>query len=346
MNNASIHLGTAFGIPVVLHWTVPYFLLGIAIFLGPVEAILVTVILAIVLAHEFGHSLMARRLGVQVTKISILPIGGMAHMAILPERSAEELRIAVAGPAVNLALAVPGLLVLGLTGHLGLPDEWVEGHALSVLFWFTGVNLLLGLFNLIPAFPMDGGRVLRSLLVDRLGYLRATEIAVRVGRWLAFALVAVALVAPFSSPRFLLVSMLLAGFVWLMGGRELFFVRLRHAAGLGGGDPHDPRAAILRMFQQAGFGRAGGAGGFGGQGPLGPDGGPGGPGRAGGFGDLGQAPGPEPRSAEVRDTPGEPDGVEIVGGPERPKGGFSAEDIEALERFPGRLTKRDRDDEA
>ena len=319
MNRTYIDLGRAFGIPVRLHWTVPYLLLAVAVFSGPSRALALAILLVIVLAHEFGHSLVAQRLGIEVTQISILPIGGMAHMSILPERSAEELRIAIAGPAVNILLAVPGLVVLVAAGQLDWPEQLIEGSLIGLLFWFTAVNLALGLFNLLPAFPMDGGRILRALLVKRLGYLRATEVAARVGRWLAFLMALVAIFSPAGTIGLLFV----AGFVWVMGGRELFMVRLRHASAMGGQD--DPREAFFRMFRGQGF-----AGGPGAQG--GPDG-------------FGQQPPRDPYADEdgqPDQAPPQPPGqIEILPPPARPKGGFTDEDIERLERFPGRLPKDD-----
>ncbi|MDF1800712.1 MAG: site-2 protease family protein [Planctomycetota bacterium] len=311
MNRTYIHLGRAFGIPVRLHWTVPYFLLGVAVFSGASMALALAVVLVIVLAHEFGHSLVAQRLGIEVTQISILPIGGMAHMAILPERASEELRIAVAGPAVNLVLAIPGLVVLIAAGQLDWPDALIEGSLMGLLFWFTAVNLALGLFNLLPAFPMDGGRILRALLVKRFGYLRATEVAARVGRWLAFGMALVAIFSPSGTIGLLFV----AGFVWIMGGRELFMVRLRHASQGSPGGQGDPREALFRMFRGFPAGQAG-PGAFGPEPPRDP------------FADDDQQAAPKP--------PGQ---IEILAAPAKPKRGFTDADIERLERFPGRLPK-------
>lgn len=166
-----------------------------------------------VLLHELGHSLMARRLHVQVLDITFWPLGGMARFVDFPSDPKVELPIALAGPAVNFALAL--LLV---------PFAATEGW--GRLAWT--VNLALGLFNLVPAFPMDGGRILRALLAFKLGFLQATEIAVRLGRWIALLLVAAAFYLP---PA--LMFLVVAAFIWLSGTQELWSVRLRHATRTG-----------------------------------------------------------------------------------------------------------------
>ncbi len=299
-------------------------LLGVAILGSAATAINLALVLVIVLAHEFGHSLVAKRLGVRVSHIAILPIGGMAHMAILPNRPDLELRIALAGPAVNLVLALPGVVWLMTSGSIASTEALYDSTGEAFLMWFTGTNLALGLFNLLPAFPMDGGRVLRALLVPRFGELKATEAAVRVGRWIAFVMVLLALFAtPEEGGRmFSLVLFAIAVFIWVLGGRELFMARLRHASAGGSGDP---REAFFRMFRGQGFGGAAG--------PNGP------------FGQAGQGGWPRQEEPQERDAePGdESGGVEILDAPEDSHSGFSDEDIEALERFPGRLPKKDED---
>jgi len=136
-----------------------------------------------VLLHEFGHALAARRYGIQTPDITLLPIGGVARLERMPEKPSEELVIAVAGPLVNVAIAI---LLLPFAGGVLHPE--VIGRAgfgiLSSLF-LTNIGLVL--FNLIPAFPMDGGRVLRALLAMRIDYARATAIAASIGQALAVA---------------------------------------------------------------------------------------------------------------------------------------------------------------
>jgi stage IV sporulation protein FB len=140
-----------------------------------------------VLLHEFGHVLAARRYGVKTPDITLLPIGGMARMERIPEKPTEELVIALAGPLVNVAIAA---LLFGMLGSVPAPDTADAmprtGHALlDQLAW---VNVMLVVFNLIPAFPMDGGRVLRAFLAFRMGHAQATQVAAKIGQAVAFGL--------------------------------------------------------------------------------------------------------------------------------------------------------------
>lgn len=136
-------------------------------------------VFASVVAHEFGHALMARSFGIATRQILLLPIGGVAQIegAHMPPR--EELAVALAGPVISFALGGALLSIASLTGDIS-PHGFVGGLA-----W---ANLGIGLFNLLPAFPMDGGRVLRALLAARMGPLRATEIAAAIGKAAAFGL--------------------------------------------------------------------------------------------------------------------------------------------------------------
>ena len=138
---------------------------------------------ACVTLHELGHATAANRFGVRVSRILLLPIGGMAEMDSIPRRSREEIIIALAGPAVNYLII--GLLMI----FVRFPADWDPGY-FALNFAELGrhlvlVNLVMGVFNLLPAFPMDGGRVFRALLALRISYLRATQIAVGVGKVLA-----------------------------------------------------------------------------------------------------------------------------------------------------------------
>jgi Zn-dependent protease/CBS domain-containing protein len=177
-----------------LQWGAPHGATGAAF------GILLTLALfACVALHELGHSLMARAFGVGTRRILLLPIGGVAELTQPLRRPREELLVALAGPAVNVVIAGGLSALLGLKSAFGLLDprgvlEAMEGPSVTTfLGWLLGANVTLVLFNLIPAFPMDGGRVLRAILSWRLGHARATGIAARVGQGFAvlFAITAV-----------------------------------------------------------------------------------------------------------------------------------------------------------
>lgn len=138
-----------------------------------------------VVLHEFGHIAAARRYGIATPDITLLPIGGLARLERMPEEPRQELIIAIAGPLVNVAIAVVILAVLGGAGGLEQMMQ-VENPRADFLVRLAGVNIFLVLFNLIPAFPMDGGRVLRALLATRLTWPRATQLAANIGQGLAF----------------------------------------------------------------------------------------------------------------------------------------------------------------
>ena len=142
-------------------------------------------VFACVLLHELGHALAARRYGIATPDITLLPIGGLARLSRIPEKPAEEIVIAIAGPLVNVVIAAI-LIVLGAHFDLTTVAD-LEKSAPGFLTRLAAVNIWLVLFNLIPAFPMDGGRVLRALLAFRLGRRKATDIAARIGQGLAFA---------------------------------------------------------------------------------------------------------------------------------------------------------------
>jgi Zn-dependent protease/CBS domain-containing protein len=152
----------------------------------------VCLLFASVVAHEFGHIFAARRYGIATHDVTVLPIGGLATLERMPEKSGEELMVALAGPLVNVAIA--GALALGLaaSGSLTSTDQLLHPGTGLIARLISG-NLLVAGFNMIPAFPMDGGRVLRALLATRLSYGRATSAAVWIGRVLAVGLAAVGL---------------------------------------------------------------------------------------------------------------------------------------------------------
>lgn len=176
-----------------------------------------------VVLHELGHTLAARRYGIHTPKITLLPIGGVAEMERMPENPWEEVVVAIAGPMVNVLIALA--LIYGL-------GAGVSGEAMSAMekpgadFWsrLAAVNIVLVVFNMIPAFPMDGGRVLRALLSTRMSRIRATELAARIGQMTAFLFGFLGLV----SGNALLVFV--AVFVYLAAGGEAQAVSLQDMA--------------------------------------------------------------------------------------------------------------------
>ena len=188
----SISIGRIFGINFRIHVT--FFLLLFFIFTsvlnerGFASAILATLficaVFVCVLIHEVGHSLIARRFGKQARSITLLPIGGVAAMEEIPEKPAQEIAMSIVGPFINVVIA--GILYL-FVGHwtgIAAPNLYPD----SVRAFFAeliGINIMLAIFNLIPAFPMDGGRVLRGILATKMDYVRATSAAVLIGQGLA-----------------------------------------------------------------------------------------------------------------------------------------------------------------
>ena len=170
----------------------------------------VLALFACVVLHELGHALAARRYGIGTRDITLLPIGGVARLESIPTRPSQEIVVALAGPVVNVVLAAAGFVMLSLAG----PEAWLQRLVIA--------NISLVLFNLIPAFPMDGGRVLRALLAMRMDRVRATGIAARIAQ--GFAAVA-GVVGLFGNPTLLV----LAVFVWMQAESEAGQVRLAAA---------------------------------------------------------------------------------------------------------------------
>jgi Zn-dependent protease/CBS domain-containing protein len=229
----SFKVGRAFGIDVKVHWT---FLLLLAFFgftayqnSGSFASALVTVgiivaLFVCVLLHEYGHSLVAQRLGIEIGEITLLPIGGLARLKSLPEKPWDEVKIAIAGPLVNVVLAPFFFAVaLLLGGSLTTPPDILGGvqSAAQVFVYLGFINVALVVFNLIPAFPMDGGRVLRGLLATRLGPVRATDISSAVGQFFAAAFFLIGLL----SGNLLLA--LIAVFIFFGASGEAQMVRQR-----------------------------------------------------------------------------------------------------------------------
>jgi len=165
-----------------------------------------------VLLHEFGHALTAKKFGFGTRDITLLPIGGVAHLEQIPEEPKQELLVALAGPAVSLAIVLILGLWIALTTRLQTLDQssLIQG---SFLFRLMAVNLFLILFNLIPAFPMDGGRVLRALLAMRWSRLKATRMAATLGQSLAIVF---GIIGLFGNPFLILIAV----FVWIGAAQE------------------------------------------------------------------------------------------------------------------------------
>jgi Zn-dependent protease len=236
----SWRLGTAFGINIFVHWSfaiLPIWVLfehwGNAVRVA-VALAFIAALFSFVVLHELGHALAARYFGIQTRDITLYPIGGVARLERMSEKPWEELCIALAGPVVNAGLAVLLLLATVLaflfwnTGGGLVTAALVTGNAeavgLDIVTFLGGLalaNVVLGVFNLLPAFPMDGGRVLRALLAMRMSRLRATEIAANIGAGLALLLALLGLAGGG------LMMFLVAAFVFLAGRQELFMLRHR-----------------------------------------------------------------------------------------------------------------------
>jgi Zn-dependent protease/CBS domain-containing protein len=180
----SIRILNVFGIPIELDASFLILILFVYVMtflkLIPLQlAVLITLVFVTVVIHELAHSYVAQRYGVEIERIVLLPIGGVSQMGEIPRSPRQELLISVVGPLTNMAIALAIYLIYLGTNNL-LPSI-----INSFLIDFAYVNILLGVFNLIPAFPMDGGRILRALLAERMDYLRATEISVYTGKLFA-----------------------------------------------------------------------------------------------------------------------------------------------------------------
>jgi Zn-dependent protease len=176
-----------------------------------------------VVLHEYGHALTARKYGIKTRDITLLPIGGVARLERMPDKPSQELWVALAGPAVNVVIAALILAWLTLTNGLA-PITSLGVTTGSFLERLMVVNLFLVGFNMIPAFPMDGGRVLRALLAMRLEYTRATQIAASLGQALAITFGFIGL---FTNPFLLFIAF----FVWIGAGQEASMVQMKSALG-------------------------------------------------------------------------------------------------------------------
>ncbi|MFN3875589.1 MAG: site-2 protease family protein, partial [Flavobacteriales bacterium] len=226
LSRGSLPLFVFKGIQVRLHWSfiaLPAFVAWSALSEGVgwgavgMRLGMVAIVFACVVLHEYGHALTARRFGVGTRDITLLPIGGVASLERMPEEPRHEFWITAAGPAVNLVIALIAIIVMAVLGLTTFfTDLFLGGGGMwtNALLFLAGINIWLFLFNLIPAFPMDGGRILRSALAMRMPRERATRIAAGLGRGLAIAGIAYGLM---SGQPFLA---LIGFFVFVAAGAE------------------------------------------------------------------------------------------------------------------------------
>ena len=204
------------GFLVLSHWRQGHSLAVIAAGVGFILALFACLVL-----HEFGHALTARRYGIKTRDITLYPIGGVARLERMPDDPRQELRVALAGPAVNVIIAA------GLFAGLQFTGAWQPLSELSIA---TGsfverlmlVNVFLAAFNMVPAFPMDGGRVLRALLATRMDYTRATQIAATLGQSVAFLF---GLIGFLTNPFLIFIAL----FVWIGAAQEASMVQMKSA---------------------------------------------------------------------------------------------------------------------
>jgi len=225
-------IGTVSGIDVFIHATFVLIIgwVGLSYWqqtqslAGTLEGILFTIILfGFVVAHEFGHALTAKRYGVKTRDITLYPIGGVARLERMPDKPVQEFWVAVAGPAVNVFFAALLFIWLLITGTLS-PLSSINITSGSFVERLMIVNISLVLFNLIPAFPMDGGRVLRALLAMRMEYTQATSIAASIGQGLALVFGFVGL---FANPFLVFIAF----FVWIGAAQESSMVQMKTSLG-------------------------------------------------------------------------------------------------------------------
>jgi stage IV sporulation protein FB len=228
-------IGKLFGIPIRLHISmllIPFLIFDLDMILNPlllaVGSAAMILIFGFVLAHELGHALVARRYGIRTQDIILTPLGGMARVVDMPQSPKQEIAIAAAGPGVSLALAGVLALIRALT-----PEAAIGGQLVEVLGWLVAVNLMLGVFNMIPALPMDGGRILRGLLALKYDFITATRKAARVGKILAIAGIVIGILGYFLPPEQRpfrpLIVIAISAFVFLSAGMEQKVAEWRQA---------------------------------------------------------------------------------------------------------------------
>ncbi|MGE0752124.1 MAG: site-2 protease family protein [Variibacter sp.] len=223
----SVNIGRIAGTAIRIHITFLLFLVyiwGASYVSGGAQAawsglLFMVLLFLCVLLHEFGHIFTARAFGVQTPDVTLLPIGGVARLERIPESPREEFLIAIAGPLVNVVIAIV-LMAFGGADMQARSLAVLDRASVPMVDRLAAVNLFLAIFNMIPAFPMDGGRVLRAILANWLGFTRATEIAASIGQGVAFALGFVGL---FGNPLLIFIAI----FVYLAAASEAHLVAVR-----------------------------------------------------------------------------------------------------------------------
>jgi Zn-dependent protease len=232
--NFSWKLGRVAGIDLFLNPTFLLLLAWGAMESGLDGAMLIAAVFGCVVLHELGHALTARLFGIQTRDITLYCIGGVARLERMPRAPGAELLITLAGPLVNVGIASVLALALWVEGAFSpwFVGSYATGFAMNLMV----INLILAAFNMIPAFPMDGGRILRALLSGPLGRYRATEIAAGTGRVLAVGLPLLMI----ALDRFSVMHLLLAAFIFYAGSAELAQVRSEgHSNGRDSDDDSD-----------------------------------------------------------------------------------------------------------
>ena len=223
-------IGSIAGIPIYIHSTFALILLwvgwinasrGQGLVATLAGIVFVLTLFGCVLLHEIGHALMARRYGIRTRDITLLPIGGLARLERMPDDPRQEFWVALAGPAVNVVIAVILFFLLTLQGQYE-PVVRVSITAGSFFERIMVVNVILVVFNMLPAFPMDGGRVLRAVMAMRMDYARATQLAANIGQGMALLFAFVGLLY---NPFLVFIAL----FVWIGATQEAGMVRMRSA---------------------------------------------------------------------------------------------------------------------
>jgi Zn-dependent protease len=223
----SLKIAKLAGIDIFIHFTFFVLLIWVAFIQwqlnGSIGAafsgvVFILAVFACVVLHELGHALAARKYGIRTQDIILLPIGGVARLEKMPNQPIQELWVALAGPAVNVAIAALLAVYLWVT-HTLTPDNQLTMITAAFIERIMGVNIFLVLFNMIPAFPMDGGRVLRALLATRLAYIKATKVSANLGQGIALLL---GIIGLFYNP----ILLFIAFFVWMGAAQEIRMIRI------------------------------------------------------------------------------------------------------------------------